>query len=119
MPNENWVCFDCRVVVRRKKQHGSVVAASCPGCGRPCRCMGMMLTVPPKSDEKAWNQLRTGVAKSAQDFSEGERVRKARERHALEQRIAELERLPRNKDRNRLIKSLQLRCTALRLNSSE
>ena len=108
MQSENWVCFDCRTVVRRRKQHGAVVVPSrCSGCGRPLACIGTKIAVPAKSAEQEWQRLRARIAGVAQEFRERENVRSVQEKHAIEKRIAELERLPKNKDRDRLIKSLR------------
>lgn len=107
MPNENWVCFACRAVVRRGKKPGVVAAPACPHCRQPCCCIGMKTAVPTQSNAQGWRQLQAQLAGAADAVRERGNVLTARAKHDLEKRIAALEQLPPNKDRCRLIKSLR------------
>lgn len=107
MVNDNWVCFECRVVTRRGRYPRGVGEKPCPSCGQPLRCIGTKLAVPKQSDERGWRQLLARMTDFAEAIRERETARGVREQHAIEQRIAALERQPKNKDRGRLIKSLR------------
>ena len=100
-----WVCFDCRVSVRRDTQcRGDV---PCPKCSERCRCLGYKIPVPPKRDAATWEALRSQL--NAEKLQRQDRVLKTvvRRRHALEQEIAKLEARPENPGRQAAIRELR------------
>jgi len=109
MSNYAWVCFDCRMAVRRPGQSKNV---RCPTCARPCECLGHKTPIPPKSKVKDWTRLREGFYRFrrelvAKDFS----LRMAKI-HTLEQKIARLSRLSEKPGRVSMIKFLQRKLEA-------
>ncbi len=105
MGNATWVCFDCRESVRRPTEHARAVP--CPQCGRDCRCLGTKIRIPSKGDVRAWQDLRDGTL--AARLANAERLgrMKARRRHQLERRIADLEAHPINERRTRMLHRLR------------
>lgn len=106
--NQNWVCFDCRYNARRTRGMRGSAHGTCPRCGLPLRCIGTKVELPEQTDERGWRQLLAQINKVAAAVQEQDELRRARKRHAIEKRIAGLERLQKNKDRDRLIRSLRV-----------
>jgi hypothetical protein len=104
MGKATWACFDCCVAVRRSTQHARAVP--CPQCGRACLCLGTKLRIPARSDEKAWQKLRTSVREgrlAAIEYTERMRVC---HRHRLERQIADLQARPANEGRTKALRLL-------------
>jgi hypothetical protein len=121
MCNGTWVCFDCRLAVRRptwrhvtwarpwllgRRDVGDV---RCGGCGQPCLFLGPTIEIPPKRDAAAWKALREhvehfGAAAVAERFEQS-----VRRRHDLEHRIREIEDRPASPGREALLKRLRAR----------
>ena len=55
MSKRNFVCFECRVAVRREAYSGEPVL--CPTCGVLSHNIGYKIPVPPKSKQEAWDKL--------------------------------------------------------------
>ena len=105
MGNATWVCFDCREAVRRPTHHTEAVP--CPQCGRDCLCLGTKIRIPPRGDDKAWKELRVSIREgrfSALQLAENMR---ARRRHYLERKIADLESRPAKEGRAKTLKLLR------------
>jgi hypothetical protein len=79
----------------------------CPECGSDCYCLGYKVEIPRKSDGRGWKALRLESRKRYLAWSDGQAVRRVREVHARERRIAHLRSLPPNKDREKLIEELK------------
>jgi hypothetical protein len=107
MSKRNWVCFECRTVVRREPATVRVVL--CSTCSAPRVDLGYKIRIPPKSRVAEWGALR-------EDFFAAERAartdferRRIRTRHELEQEISRLETLPQNPGRRRAVQLLKKR----------
>ena len=58
--NNNWVCTDCRYVVRVSKSKSPLFPCDqvkCIHCGNDCYCMGSKYEIPKKNDKKSWKKL--------------------------------------------------------------
>ena len=111
MGNSAWVCFACRLAVRRPTWHMADVM--CPECRGPCHAIGYRIPVPPKRDLGAWRELQASLAdRAAADTVANQRAR-VRARHALEREIRRLEALPTNASRTRAVKDLRRRLDEL------
>jgi hypothetical protein len=107
MANSSWVCFACRIAVRRPSQQPQQVP--CPHCREACWALGYKIPVPPKQDVRAWQKLRDAQHAehhAKQDAAAHARVRR---RHELEQELRRLTALPANPGREQSIKLLQRR----------
>jgi hypothetical protein len=109
MSNYAWACFDCRAAVRRP---GSAKRVLCPGCGKPCECLGYKTPIPPKAKVKAWEQLRAGFYGARRSGNLAKERAKVRRIHNLEQEIARLEGLPSNAGRSVAISLLKKQLAA-------
>ena len=58
--NHNWLCFDCRIAVRRQIDSDAPV---CPECGSVTIWFGNKYEIPSKSNIYRWNKLRKFVSK--------------------------------------------------------
>jgi hypothetical protein len=103
--NYNWVCFDCRFVTRQPKPARRV--PKCAQCGADCYCLGYKVEIPKKSDTAAWRSLRLESRKRHLAWSDRQAVKRVREAHAAERRIAHLRSLAPNKDREKMIADLK------------
>jgi hypothetical protein len=56
MSKRNWVCFDCRSVVRREAY--TVDSVVCATCSEPRVNLGYKITIPAKTRAKDWESLR-------------------------------------------------------------
>jgi len=54
MSTITWVCFECRVTLRRKDQKEPL----CPKCGEKCFNMGYKTLIPSKSKAQEWENLQ-------------------------------------------------------------
>jgi hypothetical protein len=111
MSNKKWVCFGCRVAVRRPQSDKAEVL--CSECGKPCSYIGYKIPVPPKGKVREWKLL--------QEQLHSERSRKeiaitksqVRRKHELEQEIVRLEAMPKNEGRTKAVKQLRKKLGAL------
>lgn len=103
--NYNWVCFDCRFVIRKPKMSRRV--PKCAECGSECYCLGYKVKIPKKPDARGWRALRLECRRRYLEWSAQQAVRRVREAHAAERRIAHLRSLGPNKDREKIIAELQ------------
>src|SRR2546423_6356815 len=115
MCNGTWVCFVCRVVIRRPTWRaitfvrpwliGSVDVSRvpCSKCGELCQFLGPTIEVPPKRDAKAWKLLRQKVARVYTKTNEEKFSRDIRRTHEIEKRIRELQSRHKNAGRLKII----------------
>jgi hypothetical protein len=119
MNNANWVCFDCRVSVRRASWRLLTFykpwlvgdtwdgAVKCPECQKPCKFLGHKIAIPPKRDDVAWGELRDYVTARYQSHCDGRAEASTRRKHEIERRIIELQSRDESKERDRLINNLR------------
>lgn len=107
MANSNWVCFDCRLAVRRPTQHEGTVA--CPECGEVCWPLGQKVPVPPQRDVKAWKSLHADSVARHHAFVDAAAKARVRARHDVELEIRRLEAMPSNAGRAAAIRELKQR----------
>ena len=119
MCNGTWVCFDCRLAVRRRTWRwvlgfapwliGSTELADvrCSKCHKACHFLGPAVEIPPKRDVAAWTQLRDEVSQMRTKALDDRFKGSVRRRHDLEQKIREFQTRPANSDRDKEIKKLR------------
>lgn len=107
MSKRNWVCFDCRTVVRAEPYSRSVVP--CSTCSRPRVNLGYKIPIPPKARRKDWEQLREGYFGTLRQANRELAKRRVQEKHRLEKRIATLSNRPKNNGRARALTLLRKR----------
>lgn len=103
--NNNWVCFDCRFVIRQAKTSEHI--PRCASCNRECVCVGYKLKIPGKSDAKGWDKLREiSREMELQKREYQEKYRETRIAQLTEQ-IETLSAREHNTDREKLIAQLR------------
>jgi len=102
--NFNWVCFDCRRVVRQAKTARRI--PKCAECGSDCFCLGYKVDIPRNSDTNGWKALRLECRKRNLALSDSHGVKRVKDAHAAERRIVELRSRGANKDREKLVSEL-------------
>jgi hypothetical protein len=103
--NYNWVCFDCRFVTRQPKTSRRV--PKCIECGSDCFCLGYKVEIPKRSDDRGWRALHRESRKRHLASADKRAIRRVREVHAAERRVAHLRSLGPNKDREKIIQELE------------
>lgn len=118
-----WVCFKCRVAVRRDTWrlvtyiHPELIgdtcggSVSCPHCRSACQFLGPSIAIPPKRDVARWQRLRAGVLQFHQDEMARQQKTATRQKHDLERQIRDLKSRPTNPGRARLVKELEKRAS--------
>lgn len=103
--NNNWVCFECRFLIRQAKTYAAI--PKCQHCHQDCVCVGYKRRIPKKRDVKGWEQLN-------RDYRQIKLHRLEAEKASIRFRIThlkdEIQRLlskEENKDRNRLINAMK------------
>jgi hypothetical protein len=104
MSNYAWVCFNCRVTVRR---HGTAKDVRCSSCAQPCNCLGWQTPIPPKSKIRDWELLKEEYFRLRRERALNSQMELVRRRHELEQEIRRLEAMPKNSGRTIAIKGLK------------
>lgn len=107
MSSSSWVCFECRVAVRRPTQFEGEVA--CAECRAPCWPLGYRIPVPPKRDARAWCQLQEAQLLEFETKVDAEACARVRARHDLEREIRRLEAMPDCTGRAKAIRMLRSR----------
>ena len=114
-----WVCFDCRVAVRRDTWrlvthiHPELIgdtcgdSVSCPHCRGACQFLGPSIAVPPKRDVASWRRLQSEISEFRQSEAARQQKTATRQKHDLEQRIRDLKSRPASSGRTRLVKELE------------
>ena len=111
MSKRNFVCFDCRVAIRREAYDGEPVL--CPGCGEMTHNIGYKTPVPPKNRQDSWDRLREEFFLNEQTDLEHRAKSGVRRIHALEKQIEKLESRPGNEGRAREIRRLRRRLDSI------
>lgn len=99
-----WVCFYCRIAVRRPT---AMMTASCAKCRRPCVCLGYRIRIPPASKPEKWDELHASYYLKRAEREEKERQARVKKIHAIEKTIADFERRPKSRERDQQIKALR------------
>jgi hypothetical protein len=108
MPSHvNWVCFECKAVVRRSERTGTI--ARCPSCGADCVNLVRRARIPPKRDARAWKRLRASFAGRRRKVADDDHRARLKQRRDLERRIRDLEARPASAARTKVIKELRRR----------
>jgi len=103
--NHNYVCFDCRIAVRRSKT--ATALPLCAQCGRECKDLGYKIPLPPKADVDAWQDLYVGLRETKRRSVERQAVKRVALVHDLQRQLARLEGLPVNPGRANTISELR------------
>lgn len=103
--NDNWVCFTCRVVMRLPKTDKRV--PKCLGCGLDTFWLGSKVEAPKKDDIRGWRKLKDDCQARHIARIEKEAADRRRNIQATKLRIEQLESLPVNKDRTKLISQIR------------
>lgn len=99
--NWNWICFDCRITVRRSWTYKNDVP--CPRCQKNCVHFGTEIALPPAADLRAWRKIRRTFQESRADSVEHAKWQRVRRQHRLEWELVELEKSPASGKRDRRI----------------
>ncbi|MGB5015436.1 MAG: hypothetical protein WBO68_15555 [Pyrinomonadaceae bacterium] len=102
--NDNWVCFECRMVIRYPKIAKQV--PKCLACGSGTFWLGSKVEVPKKDDVRGWRHLRDDCRTREIVRIEKEAADRRSYAKAAKLRIEQLEALPANKERSKLIAQL-------------
>jgi hypothetical protein len=105
MNNRNWVCFDCRSVVRREAYTKDIVV--CSACRRPRVNLGYRIPIPAKTKAKDWELLRERFLASERAAERAERVRRQKRKRELEAEIERLESRPASEGRSQAVRRLR------------
>jgi hypothetical protein len=99
--NHNFVCFDCRVNVRRFKL--AEAAPLCPQCGRECTNLGYKIPIPSKDDQVAWERLYVDIREGKRRLLMTQEENRVALTHQLERQLEGLKSQPTNPGRERAI----------------
>jgi hypothetical protein len=110
--NYAWVCFDCRLAVRRSSLAKDV---RCPGCAKPCECLGCKTPVPPKSRVRDWARLREDFYRFRRERAIKDYASRTGRLLDLERDIARLSARPAKRGRTAMIRFLKVRVGAERI----
>jgi hypothetical protein len=105
MSKRNWVCFDCRSVVRREPYTVDVVV--CATCSQPRVNLGYKIRIPAKTRVKDWETLRGQNLASERAAAQAERAAQPKQKRELEAEIERLESLSANTERSRAVQLLR------------
>ena len=109
MRNANWVCYSCRTNVRRSAyaRDNLVTRAKCPSCAATCEFIGDTEPIPPRSNPKAWLDLRAKIGNRKAQTDRIIEAGKARIIDEYKTEIRRLEALPANDGRTAAVKLLR------------
>lgn len=103
--NYNWVCFECRFVIRQAKTYKRI--PKCHFCNQDCICVGYKLKIPKKSNKKEWEQLKKINREIELQHIQSQRSYKKDRITHLSNEIKKLSSKEENKDRTKLIDSMK------------
>src|SRR5947207_10916400 len=108
MCNGTWVCFDCRVALRRRTWRGVTArhpwligsigsgGVLCRKCRQACLFLGPTVEIPPRRDVRGWKRLRERILKMRDAAKEMYFEDLVRWRHEVERKIEGLKDRPQN-----------------------
>lgn len=111
-----WVCFKCRVAVRRDTWRlvtyirpeliGGTGSGRvrCPHCRGACQFLGPSIAIPPKRELTSWRRLQAEITQFRLDEAARGTKSATRKKHDLEHRIRDLKSRPISSGRTRLVK---------------
>jgi hypothetical protein len=111
MINHAWVCFDCRMAVRRS---GSSKDVRCPSCAGACVSLGYKVPIPPKAKIKAWSDLRERFYRYQRECWPHLHKMRVQVTHRLERQLQRLVSMPVSPRRARRIAYLKRELNAFR-----
>ena len=88
MEKHNYVCFECRMAVRRSPADDSDIR--CPSCGTECAPLGCELSIPAKTKLKEWKKLKASYESWLSSRAGQQPGRSGRRKKFLLKRIAEV-----------------------------
>ena len=118
MCNGTWVCFDCRIAVRRPTVRRILLYAPwligdtaygpvlCPCCRQPCHFIGTEIELPSKHDRRGWKRLRLQVQCRRFEALQERHMDAVRNRHDLIQQIRVLESRPLTDGRRKQVRQI-------------
>jgi hypothetical protein len=107
MSKRNWVCFDCRSVVRREDYENETLV--CATCSQPRVNLGYKTRIPARSRVKEWESLRERHYASQRATGLARLATARKYRRELEAEIENLESRPANPGRSRAVQLLRKR----------
>lgn len=111
MSKRNWVCFDCRSVVRREAYTVAVVV--CATCSQPRVNLGYKIPIPAKARAKDWESLRVQYLASQRAAERAELTARRKRQRELKAEIDRLQSLPVNRGRASAVRLLQKKLRGL------
>lgn len=98
-----YVCWNCRRAARNTPWEIGDEAPRCPQCQGELHRLSHKAEIPPRTDERAWDEMRR-IGEGLHDEREARRRPLIVQRiHEIERRMLELQTRPPNADRDRLI----------------
>ncbi|MBI3828809.1 MAG: hypothetical protein HY291_04790 [Planctomycetes bacterium] len=105
MATTAWVCFDCRVALRRPCGYYRREVL-CTLCRQPCINISYKIPIPPKQKKRQWAALFEQLMRQKREQIVSTQQAKMRRKRALIQEIARLESMPANEGRKKAIRLL-------------
>ena len=105
MSKRNWVCFECRSVVRRESDAAGVVV--CGTCSQPRVNLGYKIPIPAKTRTKEWELLRGQYFAAEFAAAGAEQMTRRMRKRELESEIERLESRPANPGRSKAAQRLR------------
>lgn len=104
MSNRKFLCFSCRVCVRREAH--VLPVPRCHHCGGETVNIGYRIPVPPKSAIRQWRALQQHLAVTQAEHAQAAERAAVRRVHDLEKELSRLTALSENPGRRALMRRL-------------
>jgi hypothetical protein len=111
MRTQAWLCFGCRIAVRRPTGYSQPVP--CSTCGIDCVYLGDRIPVPPNDKPKDWVSLQAQLIREQERHRLAVEADRLQSKQKLEQEIDRLSLLQTNRGRATAIKLLQKKLKSL------
>ena len=105
MSKRNWVCFECRSVVRREAYTANSVV--CATCWQPRVNLGYKIPIPAKTRVNDWESLREHYLASERAAARARREAQRKRTRDLEKEIERLESRPANPGRSKAVQLIR------------
>jgi predicted secreted Zn-dependent protease len=105
MNHRNWVCFDCRSVVRREAY--TVDSVVCATCSQPRVNLGYKIPIPAKTRAKEWERLREQYFASQRAATRARGDAQRKKRRDLTKEIERLESRSANPGRSKAVQLIR------------